>query len=422
MVSPPACRAVVDRVGAGRRPWSRGVVVYPRAAVDAVDIVLVVLVVLAAVHGLKLGALVQVLTFGGFLLGMTIGGLLAVPIASSIRSAPVRAAITLLLVLGLGVVVGVGGRILGTWGHVAMRRVHLGAVDGALGVAVAAVAVLLSAWLVANVLGQSSFTWLTSQIQRSDVLRAVDDVLPPAPGLFTEVRGLLSDPAFPSVFAGISPTAAPPVPVPSSARADAIAAGATGSTVKVLGEACGYIQEGSGFVAAPGLVVTNAHVVAGESSTQIQVGSGSYPATPVLYDPVFDLAVLRTDAPVGPPLHIDPDNVSRGTQGAVVGYPENRSLTVGPAGVAAVLTAQGRDIYNTRNVVRTVYQIDAKVEPGNSGGPLVGSDGRVVGVVFSRSTVSSGVGYALASPGVLTRVHEAEQRTSTVGTGACTEG
>lgn len=389
---------------------------------DVVDVVVVVLVVLAAVHGLRLGAVVQILTFGGFLLGLLLGGALAVLLVSSVRSETTRNVVTLLLVLGLGVLMGVAGRVIGSWGHLALRRVHLGTLDGVLGVGVAAVAVLLSAWLLASVLTQSSYSWVNSQIQRSDVIRAIDDVLPPAPGVFSEVRALLADPSFPSVFAGVSPTVAPPVAVPSSQAAGTIAAGAARSTVKVLGQACGFVQEGSGFVAAPGLVVTNAHVVAGEPSTQIEVGSVSYPATPVLYDPEFDLAVLRTDAPLGPPLTVDPAETGRGAQGAVLGYPENGPLTVRPAGVAAVLTAEGRDIYDQQDVVRKVYEIDAEVQPGNSGGPLVGTDGQVIGVVFSRSTVSGDVGYALASPGVLARVQEAQQRTAAVGTGACTEG
>jgi S1-C subfamily serine protease len=389
---------------------------------DVLDIVLIVLVVVAAIRGLQLGALVQVLTFVGFVLGLTLGALLAVPVASSIRAGTAKTVLTLLLVLGLAVLLGAGGRVLGSWSNLAMRRVHLDAVDAVLGVGVAAVAVLLSAWLVANVVAQSPYGWLSAQIQHSDVLKAVDDALPPVPTVFAHVQAFLGNPAFPSVFSALTPTVAPPVPVPSKSTANAIAAHATGSTVKVVGQACGYLQEGSGFVAAPGLVVTNAHVVAGEAATQIESGGGTYQATPVLYDPRFDLAVLRTSAPLGPPLTIDPADVGRGTLGAVVGYPENGPLTVGPAGVAASLTAQGRDIYDQGSVVRKVYQIDAGVEPGNSGGPLVASDGAVIGVVFSRSTILSDVGYALASPGVLSRVQQAEGRLTPVGTGACTEG
>jgi S1-C subfamily serine protease len=172
------------------------------------------------------------------------------------------------------------------------------------------------------------------------------------------------------------------------------------------------------------LVATNAHVVAGESggSTQIVMGNSTYSATPVFFDPDFDLAVLRTNAPLGPALTISSTLVSRGTQAAVLGYPEDRGLTIGAAGVTEEVTAIGKDIYNDGSVTRGVYALDATVLPGNSGGPLVGPGGQVIGVVFSRSTVYPDVGYALTSPGVLTRVQQAERRQSAVGTGPCISG
>jgi len=386
-----------------------------------VDVVLIVVVVMAAVHGLRLGALVQVLTFGGFLLGILLGALLAAVVASSLHSGPVRAAITLGLVLGLAVLLGVTGRVLGTWSNASLRRHHLGRADSVLGVGVAVVAVLFSAWLVANVVGTSTkSTWWDSQIQRSDVLRGIDAVMPPVPTVFAHVQAFLDNSGFPPVFVGLTPPSATPVPQPSGSQTKSIAAGAAASTVKILGNACGYVQEGSGFVVGPALVVTNAHVIAGEASTQVQVGSTSYPATPVLFDPKFDLAVLRTRAPLGPVLSLDQNEVPRGAQGAVLGYPEDGPLSVGPGAVSADLSAEGRDIYNEGLVVRSVYEIDAVIEPGNSGGPLVAPDGTVIGMVFSRSTVNPDVGYALASPGVLARVREAAFRTSAVGTGACT--
>ncbi|HVX22831.1 MAG TPA: MarP family serine protease [Acidimicrobiales bacterium] len=388
---------------------------------DWVDVVLILVVVAAAVHGLRLGALLQVFTFGGFLLGMVLGMLLSVAIGSSIHSQGVRVAVVLLLVLGLAILFGIGGRVLGSWSTVAARRRHLGSVDSVLGVAVAVVAVLVSAWLVAYMLSQSRFVWLSSAIQRSDVLKAVDDVMPPPPDVFTPLQTFLSNSGFPPVFVGISPAPARPVATPSGSEADLIGSAAEGSMVKVLGQACGYLQEGSGFVVAPGLVVTNAHVVAGEPSTEVVVQGVPYPATAVLFDPNFDLAVLRTRAPLGPPLDLDPDEVGRGTQGAVLGYPKNGPLVIGPAGVASSLTAEGRDIYNKGTVVRSVYQVDANVQPGNSGGPVVQADGTVIGVVFSRSTVSADVGYALASPGVLARVQQAELRPTAVSTGACVQ-
>lgn len=388
---------------------------------DVVDIVLIVVVAGAAIHGLRVGALVQVLTFGGFLVGLTLGSLLAVHVLESVHSGTTKTALTLLMVLGLAFVLAGAGGALGSWSHATARRWHLGPIDGLLGVGVAVVAVLVSVWLVANLLAQSRFTWLDAQIQGSDVVKLIDNDMPPVPSVFGKVQSFLTSSGFPPVFAHIPPLAAGPVPVPSLASADAIAERATGSTVKVLGQACGYLQEGSAFVVAPGMVVTNAHVVAGEPSTRIQVGGITYGATPVLVTPTFDIAVLRTHAPIGPALTLDPDDVGRGTSAAVVGYPEDGPLVVRPGGVAASLTAEGRNIYGQGYVVRRVYQIDADVEPGNSGGPLVASDGEVVGVVFSRSTVTADVGYALASPGVLSRVEQAEHREAPVSTGACTE-
>ena len=96
--------------------------------------------------------------------------------------------------------------------------------------------------------------------------------------------------------------------------------------------------------------------------------------------------------------------MARGTPAALLGYPENGGLTIDPAGVTEEITAIGKDIYNSGSVTRAVYALDANVQPGNSGGPLMGPGGQVIGVVFSRSTVYPNVGYALASPGVLTRV------------------
>jgi S1-C subfamily serine protease len=121
-------------------------------------------------------------------------------------------------------------------------------------------------------------------------------------------------------------------------------------------------------------------------------------------------------------LALDSQTVPRQTQGAVLGYPGGGPFTYGPAGVMAEFEAQGRDIYGQGLTVRDVYEIEASVRPGNSGGPLVLPNGVVIGIVFSRSTTNDTIGYALTSPGVLTRVHQAEAATGTVGTGGCTNG
>ncbi len=389
--------------------------------VSWVDIVVVVLLALAALHGLRVGALVQVLFFAGFVLGVTVGALLAGAVAPKVHASSVKAAVALALVLGLGLLFGVLGRVVGTWGNLTARRLHLGPVDSVAGVGVAVVAALFGVWLVANELAQVPDGWLSSAIEGSSLVRALDGVMPPLPDVFSKVQGFLGSSGFPPVFSELEP---PPVHVamPSALWAERIARAAGASTVKVQGLACGYVQEGSAFVIAPGALATNAHVVAGESATSVVVQGRQYPATVVYFDPTYDLAVLRTSAPLGPPLSMDATTVPSGTKAAVIGYPENGPLTVVPAAVAEQLTAQGRNIYNQGTVTREVYQIDANVEPGNSGGPLVGSNGQAVGIVFSRSTAYPAVGYALASPPVRARVLAAVRRTSAVATGACTTG
>jgi S1-C subfamily serine protease len=392
--------------------------------VDWVDLLIIGLMLLAAVHGLRLGALSQILTFGGFWLGMLLGVVVWTPAFSFMKNQSDRTVVTVTLVLVTAILLSYVGRVLGHWSNVTLRRYHLGHVDAGLGVVVAVVAVLLSAWLVAGVISSpnSRLTWLSSAVARSDILHSVDRVLPQAPSVFNQLENFLNEENFPQVFSSLIPPSTTSVSTPNSAQTNSLADPAIFSTVKVLGAACGNEQEGSGFVVGKGLVATNAHVVAGESDTQILIGSSSYRATVVLFDPDFDLAILRTKAPLGPVLHIDPSFVSRGTQAALLGYPEDGPLILGSAGVTEEVTALGKDIYNEGSVTRAVYELDADVEPGNSGGPLMGPGGQVIGVIFSRSTVYKNVGYALTSPGVLSRVDAAAARTAPVSTGACVSG
>ncbi|HEY2215813.1 MAG TPA: MarP family serine protease [Acidimicrobiales bacterium] len=386
-----------------------------------VDLLLIGLMLLAAVHGLRLGALVQLLTFGGFWLGMLLGTLLWVPALSFIHHEYVRAIITVAVVLLTASGLGFIGRVVGTYSNTTLRRYHLGHIDAGLGVMVAVVAVLLSSWLVANVVSSpnSRFTFLSTAVAKSDILHSIDRVLPHVPSVFADLQNFLNEQGFPQVFSTLTPPTPGVVSPPTDAKTQALAEPAIASTVKVLGMACGNEQEGSAFVVGKGLVATNAHVVAGEQSPQLLVGGTSYSATPVLFDPQFDLAILRTRAPLGPVLNIDPIDVPEGTQAAFLGYPENGQLAIGAAGVTEEVTALGRDIYNEGAVTRGVYALNATVRPGNSGGPLMTSGGEVIGVVFSRSTVYPNVGYALTSPGVLARVRMAESRQAAVSTGKC---
>ena len=214
-----------------------------------------------------------------------------------------------------------------------------------------------------------------------------------------------------------------PVPYPSAAEVQAGAARAAPSMVKVVAVGCGEVQEGSGFVVAPGLVVTNAHVVAGTQSIRVEDSVGYHIALVELFDPEFDLAVLPRAGTAGPGADHRPEfGGTRAMRAVVLGYPEGGPLAVDRAArVARRSSRTGLDIYGENPTVREVYVIQALVRPGNSGGPLVEPDGAVIGVVFSRSPTSTDIGYTLASPESSERVHKAESLpTSTVaGTGGC---
>ncbi|MGH9028374.1 MAG: CvpA family protein [Acidimicrobiales bacterium] len=286
-----------------------------------VDYVLLVLVAISAIHGLRLGAAMQVLSFGGFWLGLFLGALLFPVVAHLVHSTTAKTVVAAVVVFGMAGLLGGVGRYLGAHSSNALERLHLGPVDSAAGVAVAVFATLVAAWLVATVLTSSGFTSLNSAVDNSRIVRAMDDVMPSPPEVFSRIESFLESEGFPVVFAGLPPQLAPPVAPPSdSAIAHAVSA-AEPSTVQIAGAGCGVIQEGSGFVVAPDLVVTNAHVVAGIARPYVIDTLGHHPATAVLYDPELDIAVLRVPGLHDPALSLLSGSqlVARGTSAAVLG-------------------------------------------------------------------------------------------------------
>jgi S1-C subfamily serine protease len=139
----------------------------------------------------------------------------------------------------------------------------------------------------------------------------------------------------------------------------------------------------------------------------------------VVFDPDLDVAVLRVGAAGAEPLGLLSATLDRGETGAVLGYPGGGDLTGGAAAVRRTLIAIGRDIYGEDTVRREVYELQAFVRPGNSGGPFVTPSGQVAGVVFAASTADDGVGYAILSQDVMPRVEQAAGRGAPVSTGPC---
>jgi S1-C subfamily serine protease len=389
--------------------------------VNLVDVGIILVLGLAAAHGVTQGAVLQIFSFGGFWIGLLVGAALA-PVLSSVTQSPFAGAfISLVTFLGLALLGGGAGRYIGTHAWSALQRLKLGVLDAAMGAIVAVFAALAAIWLIAILLTAGPTRDVSRAINRSVIVRALVQHLPPAPSVFSRVQQFISVTPFPRVFEGIEPIPAGPIDVPGNAVVQAAVDRAQASTVRIVGVGCGGIQTGSGFVVGPGLVVTNAHVVAGiEGNLQVQDARGDHRATPVLFDPQLDIAVLRASGLAGVALPLADAEVPRGQGGAVLGYPGGGNFTAGPGAVLRKFAAIGRDIYGRALTRRDVYQLQATIRQGNSGGPFVKQDGTVLGVVFAASTTEANVGYALTSKEVLPKVRQARTSTSEVSTGPCT--
>ncbi len=386
---------------------------------NLLDIFIVVLLVLSAVWGAMSGIAIQLGSALGLWSGLLVGALAAPRTAALATSAAQKLVVTALTVVFATVAFLAAGELLGRKLSSALDRADLGPADSTLGAVVSVIATLLTVWVLATSLATAPSGSLGRQIQGSSILLILDQELPPVPAFAARLGRVVDPLGFPRVFAGLERGAAKPVPGPTAAQEAAAVAAARASTVKIEGKGCGGILDGSGYVAAGDIVVTNAHVIAGVQAPVVIDGAGRHPATPIVFDPDVDLAVLRVPDLADAPLVLADADAGRGTVGAVLGYPGGGDFTEVPASVAATYPAVGRDIYGTGLVNRNVYELQAEVRPGNSGGPLVAPDGHVLGVVFARSISAPGVGYALTAGEIRPRVAAAAARQIGVDTGPC---
>jgi S1-C subfamily serine protease len=301
-----------------------------------------------------------------------------------------------------------------------LDRGPLRVADGVGGAAANAVAVLIVAWVAASVLGASSSPVVTSSIRDSRLLGAVQEAMPDTtPAWFSRATSALTQAGFPQVFNPFENESTAEVARPTG---DSVTASATNaarlSTVKIEGSSGDQGREGSGFVYAREHVMTNAHVVAGIDRPTVQVGGvgRAYGARVVLFDPRKDVAVLYVPGLEAPVLGFD-DDAGRGDRAVVAGYPQDGGLDLQAATVANRVRATGRNIYNDAVVTREIYSIRSLVRPGNSGGPLLTTDGRVYGVVFARSTSDAETGYVLTADEVAGDARRAASATAPVDTG-----
>jgi S1-C subfamily serine protease len=374
---------------------------------------IVAFTVALAIWGYEQGLIVGAFTLTGFAVGALAGSRLApLLLAQGARSpyAPMFAALGALMV-GAAVAVTLEGLGLGVKARL-IRGPATHVADGAGGALLIAALALGLAWVFGAVaLHAPGAGELRRDVQRSLILGHLNSLLPPSGPIINALNRVDPRPSVNGPSASVRPPTGHAVNDP-----DVIAAGT--SVVKVLGTACGLGVEGSGWMAVPGLVVTNAHVVAGEDDTSVVTRNGLHVnATPVHYDPSNDLAVLRV------PLNLPPLQLVRGlkegTNAAVLGYPENGGFRVAPARLGSTQQVVSEDSYGRGPETREMTSLRGTILSGNSGGPAVDMRGHVLTTVFAATTSGPAGGYGVPNDLVNQALNDSS---SAVSTGACAAG
>jgi S1-C subfamily serine protease len=380
--------------------------------VNLIDLVVVVATLVGLANGYRRGFWLSLSQYVGLVVGVLLGAASARPVLDYLQISNANAR-----PLGAVLVLVIGGSLGSSIGFAAgepIRRNILRAgihtsTDSVAGAALSAIAVLAMCWFLGLSFSRGPSPEIAQQIQRSTVLRAMDSVAPRPPALLASVQGILAGVQFPPVFAGLEPNL-PAGQMPPSIDTVGVNHAAQ-AVVKISSFGCGGLVTGSGFPVGVGYVITNAHVVSGTTGHTVLTPSGAtFRATVVLFDPERDVAVLSVPGFSAAGLPLGP--ADRGTQGAVIGYPGGGPERAVPAVVDGSVAAEGRDIYNRNLITRQVYVMQASVHPGNSGGPLVDLQGRVLGLVFATSASNPDQAYALTDDEIRPDILDAQANPS----------
>ena len=362
---------------------------------NVLDLVVVAAMIAAGYFGYRLGFVARVVSWAGLALGIVLAVAFVDDVMSllSAQASQTRLFVALLFFL----VLASGGQALGYAAGVTLRR-RLPSREGVYrsdrvgGAVVGVLGVLVAVWLLIPAL-VSAEGWPARAARDSQIVRSINRYAPDPPPQAQRLGRAVAEGPFPEVFSRLNGPGGVGAP-PTSALAPDVAARVSASVLRIQGEACDQIQAGSGFVAGANLVITNAHVVAGEPRTEVDTNDGRrLSATVVAFDPERDLAVLRVRNLRLFALPFADGNDD--TTGAVFGHPGGGPLRIAPARIAETVNASGSDIYRTGRTSRRVHVLAANLAPGDSGGPLVDQQGRMVGVAFAVDPGQESTAYAL---------------------------
>jgi S1-C subfamily serine protease len=372
-------------------------------------------VVVFAAWGFRQGAVIGVSSLIGFVGGTLVGVNVAGRLLENGNDSPYTPLLALAAALLVGGILAEIALLIGY--RLRVRFTTLGArrIDGAIGAVLLAAFAIGVVWVGAAAITQSRANKnLRREIRTSAVVKQLNALLPPSTGVLDALSRI--DPV-PQINGP-----APNVSAPDSAVArDPDVQRAAQSTVRVIGSACGYGIEGSGWIASTGIVVTNAHVVAGEVDTTVQLmGEGAQiVAQPIWFDAKNDLSILYAPGLIAPSLELVSET-EKGTSGAVIGYPLNGPLDIQPARIGATSTVVSDDIYGGGPITRRMTTFRGTVRHGNSGGPIVDEAGRVRTTVFAaKSDSDNSRGYGVPGPQIAEALAAADINRP-VSTGGCT--
>ncbi|MGP4031906.1 MarP family serine protease [Pseudarthrobacter sp. 1C304] len=360
------------------------------------DLVLIVTLLSYLFHGLRNGFLVTVGGIAGFAAG-AVAAFVSVPVVSGLvedsgwRLTAIIATAVLLMLLGHGLGTAIGRRV-----RSVVKISPLRSVDRVAGGGVNVVVSALVMSMLAFSIGALGVPFVSQPLAESKVIRFIDGVTPvPVKTSMAQLRSAVIGEGIPTLFEGIGE--GQPVVIPDASTDTPALNQAAASVLKIAGTAyqCGQNQTGTGFVVSPGRVVTNAHVVAGVPEPVVEIpGGGALPGRVVYFDTQHDLAVVAVDGLRSAPLPLSSD-LPAGTPAAFAGYPHGGPFQSKPATVQDIATVLVPDIYGNSPLPADVYRIAGDVQPGNSGGPLLTTDGQVAGVIFAKATGESALGYAV---------------------------
>ncbi|MEA2676901.1 MAG: hypothetical protein QOJ81_1042 [Chloroflexota bacterium] len=391
---------------------------------NIVDLLAIVVIGVAVLFGWRSGFVIQAFALGGFLAGLALILVVAPPISGLVADASflIRTGAVIVVVGALVF----GGQAVGSIiGSRLKRRIGtgvIGGLDSGGGAIFGFVRGLFLVWLLGGLLGVVSVSGLSVQARQSLILRALDSRFPSPVVLAAQLGQLVESAGLPDILVGAPPPPETlPAGVPSVAQAEALVAGATGSTVRVEATACSNFVSGTGFAVNAHHVVTNAHVVAGSDEVWISFDGllDRHLAEVVLFDPELDAALLYVPDIRLVPLTLAASGPESGVQAAALGFTGGGKLRTVPAVVSRELDALGRDIYGTNLVERRVIELREDVRPGDSGGPLLIAGGAVAGVTFSESESDPQIGYALTPDAVADVIAPALESQTAVDTQSC---